>query len=192
MTYGTGPSAVQQILWDNWQATRSGRPDVPDLVRDGNGDPSNDPQDADAPGELLVLKNREEVATNRAVVDTIHVYHPSESFGTWEDAGAQWEDVTENVQVDIDLTNRTDPATGERVTARERMVGDRDAASFDGEDAPYPGILGEVKYCFELVRKQYEEYDRVSVTPLGGTLENSDATVRLDVTLEILAKETVR
>lgn len=190
--FGTGPEKLQEVIFDNWQASRTGRPDVPDLVRDGNGDPSSDPKDADEPGRLLVLKNREEVSVNNAIFDLIHVYHPQESFGTWEDNGYKEEHVTENVQLDIDLTDRTNPSTGERVTARERMIGDRDDASFSGVDSPYPGVLGEVKYCLELVRRGVDEFERVSVSPLGGALKNSDATFRLDVELEVLAKNTVQ
>ena len=190
--FGTGPAAVVDILQSNWSATRTGRPDVPDVVRDGSNNPSSDPADATEPGRILILKNREEVATKGSVFDTIHCYAPEADAGVWEDTGYKEERVVEGVQVDIDLTDRTDPDTGERVTARERMIGDRDAASFSGVDPPYPGILGEVKYIFETVRRGYEEYDTVSVTPLNKVLKNSDATVRLDVELEVIAKNTVQ
>lgn len=192
MTFGTGPQAVVDILQTNWQVTRSGRPDVPDLVRDGSNNPSSDPADADEPGRILILRNREEVSLNHAVFDVIHCYQPEGDPGVWTDNGYKEENVVQGIQVDIDLTDRTDPDTGERITARERMIGNRDTPSFAGEDPPYPGILGEVKYILETVRRGYEEYDKVSVTPISATLKNSDATVRLDVELEIIAKNTVQ
>ena len=190
--YGTAPEAVRQIIFDTWQASRAGRPDVPPLVTDGSGNPTSDRTEADGPGEVLVVINREDPNLDYAVFDVIHCYHPdAEGLGTFTDQGFTEERVQEPVQVDIKLKDRTDPDTGERITARERMVGDRDDASFSGADPPYPGIAGEFKYVMETVRTGYEEFERVDLTPIGGTLQNSDATLRFEAVLDRV-KNTVQ
>lgn len=189
MTFGTGPQALVTHLQDNWQTSRTGRNDVPDVVRDGNGDPSSDP--ADGRG-VLILHDREEVELNHAVHDEIHVYHPQAEGLDFEDRGFDEKNVLESVQIDIEITDRTDESTGERLFARERMVGDRDAAGFPtDQSAPYPGLLGEVVYLLETIRRDFEEWDVTRMQPVNVILENSNATVSLDVELEHISANTV-
>lgn len=176
----TGPEALAQLFQDEWEESRSGRPDVPPLVVDPETDFG-----------VFVRKNREDVANLNAVHDLIHCYHPSGGPLDVQDRGFKEANTVENVQVDIDLTDRTDPDTGERLVARERMVGDRDHVTFSG-DYPYPGVAGEVIYILETVRRGLDEWDKVTHTLIGGTLKNSDATVRIHVELEQLAHETAQ
>lgn len=193
MTLGTGPQALETLLLTNWEPTRSGREDVPDVIRDGSGNPSNDPADADGPGKVLVTHDRDTVANNNAVFDLVHCYHPQAAGMTITDTGYKEKNVVETVQIDIDTTDRTDPGTGERLSARERMVGDRDSPGFPtDEDAPYPGLFGECVYILETVRRGMDEWDVARTDVVNTALYNSEATMSLSVDLEHIAANTVQ
>lgn len=185
----TGPDALVSILQANWQPSRSGREDIPDLVRDSNGDPSSEPSDGDG---VLILKNREEVNVRQQRHDLIHAYIPTGNSPTITDRGYDEQRITETVQIDIDITDRTDHTTDppERLSARDRMIGDRAALASTAEP-PYGGISGEVQFILESVRRGTDEWDRINYTPIGGTLGNSNATVRWHVDLVELASNTV-
>lgn len=181
MTYGTGPQAVKNHLEANWQATRTGRPDVPDVV-------SNPETDFG----VHVVMDREKVAEHHGVHDLVHCYHPEASALSFQDRGYNEKNTVEEVQVDIEVTDRTDQDSGERLYARERMVGDRGDAAFpDSEESgPYPGVLGEAVYVLEAVRRGFEEWDVSRVDVLSLYLGNSDASASLSVELEHLASNT--
>lgn len=193
MTFGTAPQALVTLLLDNWDPDRTGRPDVPDVIRDSNSNPSNDPADADAPGHVLIVRDREIVANNQGIHDLIHCYHPQAGGLTFTDNGYKEQNVVETVQIDIEVTDRTDPATGERTYARDRLVGDRGDPAFPtDETAPYPGIAGEVKYILETVRRGLEEWDVVGADMVNMYLGNSDASISYSVDLEHIAANTVQ
>lgn len=202
--YGTGPDAIANLLQSNWQQSRTGRYDIPPLVTD-----------PETQFGILVRRNREDVHNVHSVHDLIHCYHPEGAVLDVQDRGFKEQNTVETVQVDIDLTDRTDPDTGERTLARERMVGTRGVTgdgmtlgasgggtlgasgggtlgNTTGSDAPYAGVFGEVKYILETVRRGLDEWDKVSHTVIGGTLKNSDATMRVNVELEQLAENTVQ
>lgn len=189
MALGTAPDRLQELFKQNWQATRAGRGDIPDVVRDSNGDPSSDPTDGDG---VLVLRDREEVRYQTSRHDLVHVYHPEGNSPEVTDRGYDEQRIVETVQVDISVTDRTDHTTdpADRLVARERMVGDRDSLA-STTDPPYPGISGEVQYILEGVRRGLDEWDRVDYSPVGVTLGNSNADVRWNVDLIQLAANTV-
>jgi len=192
MAYGTGPQALVNELQTRWTASRTGRDDVPDVVRDGNGNPSSDPDDADpsADERVVILDNLSEVSVTRQVVDTVHVYHPEASPGSITDRGYKEQRVVETVQIDIDLVDRTDYDATERLSAKERMVGTR-AGLADTGDPPYGGIAGEVKYVLEELRRGFDEYQRVDYEPVNVSLDHADAFVAFSVDLHQLAANTV-
>jgi len=187
-----GPDALRAELWDAWQATRAGRDDVPDLVRDDQGDPSAVERDATPADDeqILILTDREDVAVNRQRVDMLHIYHPEAGGVTRADRGFKEEQVTETIQIDIDLTDRTTP-DGERLSANTRLTGDRDIASLTVEP-PYPGILGETMYVLETLRRGFGPYDTVDYDPLDIFQGNSNASASVNVELEIIARNTVQ
>lgn len=188
MTFGTAPQALADYLLANWQASRAGRNDIPDVVRDSNNDPSNDP--ADGRG-VLILHDREEVGANNAVHDIVHCYHPETGPLDKQDRGFDEQNVVEAVQVDIEMTDRTDPSTGERWVAKERMVGDRDSHLSVGDSGPpYPGVFGEVNYLLENIRKGLDEWDVNRHTTLRLVLKNSNADAAIDVQMERIAATT--
>jgi len=187
--HGLGPQALKELFedgydsYDGWQATRSGRPDVPPIA-------ANEPGGEDANRGVSVRVNREEVAVDNAVYDLIHIYHPSADPGSRQDQGFQEERIVESVQIDIDVTDRTND-DGTRTFARERMTGyEGDILDVLNDDPPYPGLLGETIYVLEGVRKGLKIWDTVSWEPLDWTLKNSNATVRLQVELEQIARNT--
>jgi len=189
MALGTGPDRLVDLLRSNWRPTRVGRRDIPDVVRDDSGTPTGDPTAGDG---VLILRNREEVQVRHSRHDLIHCYHPSGSAPTFTDRGFDEQRVAETVQIDIEVADRTDQSTTppERLLARDRMIGERDSVVSLSEP-PYGGIAGEVRYLLETVRRGIDEWDRVETTPVGMTLENSNATVRYQVTLTELASNTV-
>jgi len=139
---------------------------------------------------VFVLRDRENASVDMAKHDVIHCYQPEGDPFTVEDNGYAEQRVVESVQIDIELTDRTDPDTGERLIARDRMVGERSGVATLG-DPPYPGILGETLYILETVRRGFEEYDTVSYNPIRVLLNNSNADVSLSVELEQIATNTV-
>ena len=181
MTLGTGPQALLEVLRDGWQASRVGRPDVPPLVPQGDERTENG---------VLLVRDRSDVRVQQDRHDLIHVYQPEASPGAITDTGFDEQRVTETVQIDISVTDRTD-SVGERTLARTRIVGDRDAVAATGEP-PYPGIYGEVIYVLETVRRGFDEYDTVSYEPIRTMLNNSSADVSLSVDLEQIATNTVQ
>jgi len=204
---GTAPQALVDLLETEWQASRTGRPDIPPAVTD-----------PETQFGVRIVHDRETVTQQRAVHDLVHCYHPSADPITIEDRGFKEVNQTEAVQIDIECSDRTDPETGERLFARERMVGSREDESdltgagftlggasgttLGGDDGgtlgtatdavAYPGLLGEVLYILELVRRGYEEWDVVrSPRVIGATLKNSSARMSLDVELEHISRNTV-
>lgn len=181
MTFGTGAQAMAGYLTTNWQASRTGRTDLPAAVTD-----------PDTEFGVHIVNDREIVAENRTVHDLIHVYHPEASGLDYQDRGYNEVQTRENLQIDIECTNRNDPDTGERLSARTRMVGDRDAAGFPTDETPpYPGLLGETVYLLESIRRDFEEWDVTRIQPLTIYLRNSNANASIDVELEHVAKNTV-
>lgn len=198
MTTGTGPQALVSSLLTNWQPTRTDddgnreRPDVPDVIRD-SGTPSNDPNDADGPGKVLIVNDRDVVANQHATYDLIHCYHPQAGPVSIEDNGYDEVRETETVQIDIEVTNRPDPDTGERLNAKDLLVGDRDDPEFPADESPpYPGIKGEVKYILETGRRGLEEWDVASYDTVNVFLGNSNANWSYSVELEHIARNTVQ
>ena len=189
MALGTAPQRLVDLLRNEWQPTRTGRGDIPDVVRDSGGNPSSDPTDGTG---VLVLRDRENVRFDTARHDLIHVYHPEGNTPEINDRGYDEQRIVETVQIDISITDRTDhttdPAT--RLVARDRMVGDRDDLA-STTDPPYPGISGEVQYILETVRRGLDEWDRVNYSPIDYNLGNSNADVAWNVDLIQLAANTV-
>jgi hypothetical protein len=189
MTFGTGAQALSDHLLDNWQQSRTGRTDVPDVVRDSGGNRSRNPNDGRG---VLHYFDRTEPNVDRGLHDLVHCYHPEAGGIDWADAGFNDKTTTETVQIDIDLTDRTDGSSGERLSARDRMVGNRDDSGFPSdESAPYPGVLGETLYLLEDVRLNFEEWDVARIQPLTSTLKHANATVRLEVALEHVVTNVV-
>jgi len=189
MALGTGPERLIELLKDNWQATRAGRGDIPDVVRDSGGNPSSDPTDGDG---VLIVRNREEVRFQTSRHDLIHCYHPEGNSPEVNDRGFDEQRIVETVQVDISITDRTDhsPDPSDRLLARDRMIGDRDDLA-DTFDDPYGGISGEVQFLLESNRRGLDEWDRVDYSPIDFTLGNSNADVSWNVDLIRLAANTV-
>lgn len=182
MTFGTGPQALVDLIETNWQATRAGREDVPAIV-----------SDPDTEFGVLVTRDRQEVRNQYAVHDLIHCYHPEASGLTFTDKGYDEEGTTEQVQIDVECTDRTDPDTGERLNADARLVGDRDSGNFPADETPpYPGLLGETKYVLEEKRRGMNEWDVVRVDVVNLFLGSSNANVSFSVDLEHVAKNTVQ
>lgn len=186
MTFGTGPQALVDTLDSNWKPSRTGRPDVPKATttyRDTSL----------GPGTVFITEDRDVVANHQGVHDLVHCYHPQSTGIPFEDKGNNEQGATETVQIDIDLADRTDPSTGERLSAKERMVGDRDDAAFSTDIAggPYPGIMGEVLYILESVtRKGFAEYDVARKNVVNLQLFNSNATASVNVDLEWISINT--
>jgi hypothetical protein len=187
MSLGTGPQRMVQLFTDEWQATRPGRADVPPMYDPG--------VDYELQKNVVVpLRDREESGINRDVHDIIHVYHPEANPPTATDNGYREERLVETVQVDVSLTDRTDHSLApgnQRLSARKRMVGDRDDLS-TGTGSEYSGILGEVKYILETVRRDLAEWDTVRYDLVNLYLGNSNANVSFSVELEQIARNTVQ
>lgn len=183
MTFGTGPQALVKELDANWQATRAGRPDVPAATTNYRS----------TQGTVFITHDRDEVANHHGVHDLVHCYHPQATGISMQDKGFNEQGAVETVQIDIEATDRTDPSTGERSTAKTRMVGDRDDADFSTDLAggPYPGLLGEVLFVLEAnTRKGFREYDVARKEVINLVLENSNATASVSVDLEWISINT--
>jgi len=184
MAMGTGPQRLIRLLETEWQASRVGRDDVPEIIKHTTG--SEEPRGNSG---VLALRDRSQVYVDKGKHDEIHIYHPENAGITTTDRGFKEQNVVETVQIDISLANRTTDA-GVRSVAEDRMVGDRgDLADFD--EPPYPGIFGEVVYILEGVRRGLDEWDTVSYEPINVSLRNSDADVSINVELEQIARNTV-
>ena len=174
MTLGTGPEALADLFLNEWETDRPGR-DTP-------VPPAVHPDDRREEFGVLITHDRGVVEQHQGVHDLIHCYHPEGGPFDISDSGHVEERRTEIVQVDIDLSDRTDQDTGERLSARENMVG--------GRSEDYGGILGETKYVLETVRRGFAEYDVVRHDGLGGTIQNSNAGFSFNVELVTLARNT--
>ena len=186
MAYGTGGDALVSLLRDNWHQSRVGRDDVPQIIGQ-----SDDPRTTTG---VYPLADRDDKRVDLSQHDLVHCYVPSGNPGSTEDTGFDEQRITEVVQIDISVTDRTDhsrPAGDQRLGAKQRMVGDRGSVATLG-DPPYPGILGEVQYILEKFRRGFDQYDTVSYDPIRVLLNNSNADVSLNVELEQIASNTVR
>jgi len=187
MTLGTGPQRIARFIEDNWQATRAGRGDVPDVIEYQTG--GADPRLNEG---VLVVRDRANTYVDTAKHDLIHVYHPEAAPPVEEDNGYKEKRVVETVQVDIELTDRTDPADDSaRLDATARMVGDRDDLA-DTSEPPYPGIWGETRYVLETVRRGLDEWDTVRQDPVNTYLGHTNANVSIHADLEQIATNTVQ
>lgn len=183
MALGTAPQRLLTLFETEWEATRAGRGDVPPMYDPDT--PVNQQTDVVVP-----VRDRQTTPAKRGIHDILHIYHPEANPPASTDRGFKEENLVESVQIDVELTDRTDQSTGERLSAEERMVGRRgDLAAFDAP--PYPGVLGEVKYVLEGVRRGLDEWDRVSHDFQNLYLGNSNADVAVSVELEQIAKNTV-
>jgi len=191
MTFGQGSQAViEDLLAPNWQESRTGRPDIPDVPRDGSGTAlTDDDAHRDERGTVLLTSDRRVAGNNQAVQDLVHCYHPEGVGFQVEDKGFQEQGTTETVQIDIALTDRADPDDDTRSSARTRAVGDRSNVSFS-EGGPYPGVFGEVKFLLENDRKNFQEWDVVSHDVQNFQIMNSNVAISLRVDLELIAVNT--
>ena len=186
MAYGTGGEALVSVLRDNWQQSRTGRDDVPPIIGE-----SDDPRTTTG---VYPLRDRSDKRVDLAKHDVLHCYVPEGNPGSTTDTGFDEQRQVETVQIDIQLTDRTDhskPQGDQRLPAKERAVGDRGSVATLGEP-PYPGVVGEVQYILEKVRRGFDQYDTVSYDPLRVLLNNSNADVSFTVELEQIATNTVR
>jgi hypothetical protein len=150
--------------------------------------------DPDLNRGVLVVRDRQRQGVDRALHDILHVYQPSAASPTITDRGFKEVNEVETVQIDIELADRTDHATASdaRLDADERLVGRRTYTATSGEGEDYRGILGEVRYILETVRRGYEEWDTVSHTLGDLQILNSTADASVTVELERIARNTVQ
>jgi hypothetical protein len=214
MSTGTGPQAVIRLLEREWEAKRPGRADLPPMIDATTG--SDDP---DLNRGVLVVRDRQRQGVDRGLHDIIHVYQPSAASPTITDRGFKEVNEVETVQIDIELADRTDHATATdaRLDADERLLGRRTYTATSGgtlgttsgftlgDDggatagvvndplpSDYRGILGEVRYILETVRRGYKEWDTVSHTLGNLQVFNSTADASVTVELERIARNTVQ
>lgn len=188
MALGTGPQRLQSYIETNYQSTRSGRGDLPPIIKYATS--GEDPKLNEG---VLVLRDREDVAVDHAKHDLIHAYHPEGNPPQYSDQGYREVNIVESVQLDISVTDRTDHTRSpgdQRLSARERLVGLR-GDDADTSDAPYPGLLGEVQYVLEETRRGLDEWDTVSMDVVNLYLGNSNADASVLVELERIATNTV-
>lgn len=189
MSLGTGTQRLIQLLEDEWQPTRAGRADIPDIIKHVTG--SEDPK---LNSGVFALRDREDSRIDQGKHDVIHAYHPEANPPQSTDNGYKEERLIETVQLDISLTDRTDhslPQGEQRLSARDRMTGLRDDLGA-GEGSDYSGILGETKYILETVRRGVAEWDTVSYDLVNLYLGNSNANASVSVELEQIARNTVQ
>jgi hypothetical protein len=186
MAFGTGPEALIELFETEWEQSRTGRDDVPPIIAQQTAD-----EDPKLNNGVLPLKNREQSGVSMSRHDVVHCYHPEAGPFAVSDSGYKEQNVVETVQVDIELTDRTDQTADERLSATERMVSSRGSvAALD--EPPYPGILGEIKYLLETIRRGLDEYDRVRHDIVNFYLGNSNANASINVELERIAANTVQ
>lgn len=184
MVLGHGPRKLVELFEDNWAASRTGRGDVPEIIKQ-----QTQGEDFRAESGVLALKNRSQAGVDRGKHDIIHCYQPEANPPASTDNGYKEERLIETVQVDIDLVDRTE--NGERLAANARMIGEAaDIANLN--EPPYPGIAGEVKQILEGVRRGFSIWDTVSHDYVNHYLGNSNATVSITVELEQIARNTVQ
>lgn len=185
MILGHGPAKLVELIEDTYQATRSGRGDLPPIIKQ-----QTEGADLRTNSGVVALRDRNQKGVDRGRHDTIHCYQPDANPPISEDRGYSEEQLLETVQLDIDLADRTTPQ-GVRSRANERMIGDLDDLAAL-EDPPYPGLAGEVKQILEGVRRGYSVWDTVSHTWTAFRLGNSAARVSFTVELEQIARDTVQ
>jgi hypothetical protein len=189
MSLGTAPQAALVLLETEWTESRPGRADVPPIIKHVTG--SDDPK---LNRGVFALRDREDSRIDHAKHDIIHAYHPEANPPQFTDNGYKEERQVETIQLDISLTDRTDhsrPQGEQRLSARDRMTGLRsDLGSGEGSD--YSGILGEVKYILEVVRRGLEEWDTVGTDMVNLYLGNSNANASFVVEMEHIARNTVQ
>jgi len=184
---GTGPERLQSYIENNWAKQRTGRADVPPIIKHATG--SDNP---DLNTGVLVVRDRSQIFVDNAKHDLIHLYHPEAAAPVIEDNGYAEQRIVEQVQADIVLTNRPDPNdSGVRLSAKDRIRGSRDNVA-DFDSAPYPGIWGETRYILETIRRGLDEWDRVKQDPINVVLKSSDAKVSINIELEQIATNTVQ
>jgi hypothetical protein len=186
MAFGTAPIRLVELFETTWQESRQGRDDVPPIIKRKTGS-----EDPDLNNGVLAVRDRQDVEWDQARHDLIHCYHPEAGGMDIQDSGYKEQRVTETVQVDLSLTDRTIQDENLRSGAVARMVSDR-ASVADLDEPPYPGIFGEAKYILETVRRGLDEWDKVSHDVVNFYLGNSNANVSLNVELERLAANTVQ
>lgn len=214
MSTGTGPQAVIRLLEREWEQSRPGRADLPPMIETTTG--TDDP---DLNRGVLVVRDRQRQGVDRGLHDILHVYQPSAASPTITDRGFKEVNEVETVQIDIELADRTDhtTATDARLDADERLLGRRTYSATSGgtlgttsgltlgDDggtttgtvndplpSDYRGILGEVRYILETVRRGYKEWDTVSHTLGDLQIFNSTADASVTVELERIARNTVQ
>jgi len=183
---GTGPQKLQILFENNWQASRTGRGDIPDIINYNTG--TDDP---DLNTGVLAVRNREEVFVDTGKHDLLHCYIPEANPPQVTDNGYAEEQRIESVQVDIEIVTRPDPNDSSKRLSVDRMMGDRDNLADTGS-APDGGLAGEVKYILETKRRGLDEWDVVSVDPINWFIGNSNANVSYLVELEEIARNTVQ
>jgi len=185
MPLGHGPDELVRLIEEEYQATRSGRGDLPPIIRQQTQD-----EDPRLNSGVLVVRDRNKKGIDRGRHDVVHAYQPDGDPPVSTDRGFKEERLVESVQIDIDLNDRNTP--GEvRSNANERMIGDLDDVAVFG-DPPYPGLAGEVKQILESVRRGFSIWDTVSHDFAAYTLGNSNARVSFTVELERIARNTVQ
>jgi len=186
MALGTSPQALVELFEKNWEPSRVGRGDIPDIIKHKTG--TDDP---DVNRGALAVRDRDRVFVDTAKHDQIHCYIPDANPPQVSDTGHSEENRIEFAQVDIDITTRPDPDDSSRQLSVDRMYGLRGDISDTGEP-PDGGLAGEVKYILETARRGLGEWDVVSADLLHWHIGNSKARVSYSVELEEIARNTVQ
>jgi hypothetical protein len=183
---GTAPQRLLTLFENNWQASRTGRGDIPDIIKHNTG--TDDP---DINTGVLAVRDREQVFVDKGKHDLLHCYIPEANPPQVQDRGYAEEKRIESVQVDIEIATRPDPDDSSKRLSVDRMMGDRDKIDDTGS-APEGGLVGEVKYILETKRRGLDEWDVVSVDLINWFIGNSNANVSYAVEFEEIARNTVQ
>jgi hypothetical protein len=186
MALGTGPQKLLDLFESNWQQTRTGRADVPDIITHNTGS-----QNPNTSSGVLAVRDRTQVFVDTAKHDLLHCYIPEANPPRITDNGYAEERRIETVQVDIEIATRPDPDDRSTRLSVDRMMGDRDDITGTG-GGPDGGLAGEVKYILETKRRGLDEWDVVSVELINWFIGNSNANVSYLVELEEIARDTVQ
>jgi hypothetical protein len=183
---GTGPQKLLTLFETNWQASRTGRGDIPDIIQH-----TTTTQDPDTTTGVLAVRDRTQIFVDTAKHDLVHCYIPEANPPQVTDNGYAEERRIETVQVDIEIATRPDPDDKSTRLSVDRMMGDRDDIADTG-GGPDGGLAGEVKYILETKRRGLDEWDVVSVDLINWFIGNSNANVSYLVELEEIARDTVQ
>ena len=186
MALGTGPQRLLSLFESNWSASRTGRGDIPDIIKHNTGS-----EEPDLNTGVLAVRDREQVFVDTGKHDLIHCYIPEANPPVVEDNGYAEERRVESVQVDIEIATRPDPDDSSKRLPVDRMMGDRSNITDTGS-APDAGLAGETKYILETKRRGLDEWDVVSVDLINWFIGNSNANVSYLVELEEIARNTVQ